>query len=362
MRVGLIGTGFGAKVHLPGWRSVDGVEVVAVCSSDGARAQRVADRFGIARAYDDPQALIADPDVELVDVCTHADTHHDLALASLEAGRHLLCEKPLALDAAQTGELVAAAAARPELVAAVCFEHRYQPARRLLRDLVADGRVGTPRMVVGSVLVDMSLNPESPAYYHGPYALRASAGGVLSQVVVHYLDLIMSVFGDIEGVRGRLATTVPERPVAVGPPPRTGDDAPPDRAIAELRAVDADDCVALHGTLPGGGLVSMVGSWAVHHGSGPRIEAHGSAGSVLLTPDGTVHAGRAGEPSAPVPLPDGYRVDGEGPGLVGVFARLAADLHAAVESGGRVHPPLLPTLADGHRVQLLVDAILADGA
>jgi predicted dehydrogenase len=359
MRVGLIGTGFGAKVHLPGWRSLDGVEVVAVCSSDGVRAQRVADRFGIARAYDDPQALIADPDVELVDVCTHADTHRDLALTTLAAGRHLLCEKPLALDAGASGELVAAAAARPELVAAVCFEHRYQPARRLFGDLVAGGWLGTPRMVVASVLVDMSLNPDSPAHYHGPYALRASAGGVLSQVVVHYLDFIMSVFGPIEDVRGRVATTVPERPVPAGPPPRTGDPPPAVREIARLRAVDADDCVALHGTLPGGGLVSLAGSWAVHHGGGPRIEAHGSAGSVLLTPGGAVHAGRAGERAAPIPIPDRYAL--EGPGLVPVFARLAADLHAAVAAPGRARPPLLPTLADGHRVQLLVDAILADG-
>jgi predicted dehydrogenase len=158
MKVGLIGTGFGTRVHMPAMRADPGIEVVAICSARRDRAEQAAEEWGVPFIASDYRELIARDDVELVDVCTPPDSHAEMTIAALEAGKHVLCEKPLAMNVAEASAMAAAAdsarARRPELVDAVHHEMRYFPMRRRLRDLVRrrrrvrpDGHLGgTPRV------------------------------------------------------------------------------------------------------------------------------------------------------------------------------------------------------------------------
>ncbi len=153
-----MGTGFATGVHLPGFRLVRGVEVVAICSASRDRAHGAAARFGIPRATDDYRELVGRDDVDLVDVCTPTRSHYDITIAAIEAGKHVLCEKPVAMTAAEAAEMADRAEAAG-VVNAVNHEMRYAPARRHLRRLVDDGFLGDVRFVDASVLVDYAVNP-----------------------------------------------------------------------------------------------------------------------------------------------------------------------------------------------------------
>ncbi len=132
--IGVIGAGFGALVHIPGYRAVPGFEVVGVCSAPADHPQAVADRLGIPFACTDYRAIVGRPDVDLVSIAVPPHLHYDVAMAAIAAGKHVVCEKPIALNAAQAREL-AAAAKRAGVVNVVNHEFRYHPARAKLREL-----------------------------------------------------------------------------------------------------------------------------------------------------------------------------------------------------------------------------------
>ncbi|MGH9263040.1 MAG: Gfo/Idh/MocA family protein, partial [Acidimicrobiales bacterium] len=147
VRVGVIGTGFGRRVQVPALALVRGVRVTAVASGHRANAEATAREFGIPHVFDDGAELARSREVDLVLVASTPDTHEPYAVAALEAGKHLLCEKPMALDAAQAGRMVAAAERRPTQVAWMDHELRYEPNRRKVRDLIRAGAIGEVRHV-----------------------------------------------------------------------------------------------------------------------------------------------------------------------------------------------------------------------
>src|SRR5690606_31530199 len=140
--VGVLGAhAWAEKAHLPGYAAYDRANLVAICDIVPERARLMADKFGIKKVYSDPEALIDDPEVEMVDVCTPTDTHLPLSLAAIKAGKHVLSEKPLAHDARD-----AFAAARAADAAGVRtklgFTFRYSPAVRQLQQWIKDGTLG----------------------------------------------------------------------------------------------------------------------------------------------------------------------------------------------------------------------------
>ena len=144
IRVGVLGAGAWAQfAHIPGFKRDARCQVVAIADPVVERARAFAEQFGIADVYDNHAELIARSDIDLVDVCTPSATHFELSWAALEAGKHVLCEKPVAYDFRET-QRAAAFATSKGLKTKLGFTFRYSPAMRYMKALIDEGYVGTP--------------------------------------------------------------------------------------------------------------------------------------------------------------------------------------------------------------------------
>ena len=230
--VGIVGHGFMGDAHSQAWRTAGHVfdlplrpVMAALCGRDGAAAATAAARHGWAAVETDWRSLIARDDVHLVDVCTPGDRHAEIAIAALRAGKHVLCEKPLANSVAQAQAMAQAAAqARDQGVRSmVGFNYRRVPALALARRLIADGRIGQLRHVRAAYLQDWLADPAAPLTWR---LQRERAGsGALSDLGSHIVDIAEYLSGDrLAGVSGISRTFVTERPLpaAPGQEPRTG--------------------------------------------------------------------------------------------------------------------------------------------
>ena len=356
LRIGLVGTGFGTRVHVPAFARCPGVELVSICSARLDRAKEAAERFDVPSFTDDFRELIDRDDVDLVDVCTPPDSHLEISLAALDAGRHVLCEKPLALDAGQAEQMAVAARAAEErgLVHAVNHEMRYLPVRRYIRQLVAEGFLGRPQFVTTAIHVDHGTNPSMEPYYWGWLAESGKGGGALMSLFSHHLDLLRFCFGEIHDPSGRIATLIPERPV-LGFEYRDGDPIGPDTPTFGTRPVDTDDTAAFTATIGDGAVLTVSGSWSLHHPSGVRLEVYGDGGTLQLLPDGRLVGSRAGD-GEPRELTPTFELPAAGDDhyLVPALAALITDVQGAVEGVG---DRLFATFEDGWRLQQTIDAV-----
>src|SRR3954447_13889624 len=160
IRAGILGTGWAAGRHAEALRRLPGVELAAVAGRDAAGAAAFAERCGVASVHPSAAALLEDPSIDAVHVCTVNAVHAEQARDALAAGKHVLCEKPLGVSAAETGELVALAEeARGErgLVSAVCFNYRHYPVIEHVRRALARQDYGPAHFVRGAYLQDWLL-------------------------------------------------------------------------------------------------------------------------------------------------------------------------------------------------------------
>ncbi|HXQ57801.1 MAG TPA: Gfo/Idh/MocA family oxidoreductase, partial [Actinomycetes bacterium] len=207
-RVGIVGTGWMAATHTEALRRL-GVEVAGVAGRSPDRAREVADRLGLATAYDSVEALMADDSLAAVHVTSPNDVHATQAAAALRAGRHVVCEKPLGVSAEETAALVDLAA-DAGLVNAVCFNLRFSPHNHNAAGMVRDGSLGEPRYVSGGyhqdwLLLETDWNWRLVADRQG--GLRAVA-----DIGSHWIDLVCFVTGRrVTEVLADLHTFVPER-------------------------------------------------------------------------------------------------------------------------------------------------------
>jgi predicted dehydrogenase len=357
VRVGIVGTGFGKRVHLPGFQAAPGLTITAICSADLGRAQEAALECGAPHAFDDYQKMVDSDEVDLVSVATPPRLHAAVTEAALRAGKHVLTEKPFAMNVDEAQRLVALAA-QSDVVAAVVHEMRYIPARRHLRDLVASGFLGDVRAVMSTVYADYAVNPSMEPYYYGWVNVVAEGGGYLNSLLSHHIDLMRFTFGELHGVTGTVSQQLPERP-ELDFEYRDGDPIGPETKTIGMRAVDADDGATLTARLANGALVTLGGSWVVHGGAGERLEAYGSEGTLRLE-GGRVLGARAGETGfAEIPLPEELKAtEAAGPYMVPFFAGLAGDLRAAIV-GDSDRELIYATFADALRVQEITDLMLA---
>ena len=213
-----------ARAHSQAWRTVDRVfdlplrpRLAAICGRDQAATAAAADRLGWAAAETDWRALIARDDVQLIDIAAPGGLHAPIAIAALQAGKHVLCEKPLANTLAEA-ELMAAAAdaAFPSGARAmVGFNYRRVPALALARRLVEQGRIGTLRHVRAVYLQDWLVDPDSPLTWR--MQAEQAGSGALGDLGAHIVDLARFLTGDeIAGVSAVSATFVEERPLLDG--------------------------------------------------------------------------------------------------------------------------------------------------
>lgn len=202
LRAGIIGTGFIGPVHLEALRRL-GIAVTAICDLEG-RANAAAERFGISRAFADYRDMLAWPDVDVVHVAAPNRYHCAMSLAALEAGRHVVCEKPLAMTTRETARIVRAAR-RARTVFAVNYNVRFYPAVLQLRTLVARGELGEIIHVHGAYFQDWLLKDTD---YN--WRLRPEEGGKLRAVAdigTHWMDTVCFILGArIQSVLADLGT------------------------------------------------------------------------------------------------------------------------------------------------------------
>ncbi|GHF44596.1 Gfo/Idh/MocA family protein [Streptomyces griseosporeus] len=371
LRIGLVGYAFMGAAHSQGWRTVGRVfdlprrpVLAAVCGRDAAAVRAAADRHGWAAAETDWRALIARDDIDLVDICTPGDSHAEIAVAALAAGKHVLCEKPLANTVAEAETMVRAAdeARRRGQVAMVGFNYRRVPATALARRMVAEGRLGTLRHVRVTYLQDWLVDPAFPLTWR---LRREHAGsGSLGDLGAHIVDLAQYLAGEpLAGVSALTETFVRERPLPSAP--TSGLAAV---SSAGTGTVTVDDAALFTGRFTSGALASFEATrYATGRKNALRIELNGERGSLafdlerlneLWYHDGTEPADHAGfrrilvtEPGHP--YLDAWWPPGHGLGYEHTFVHQACDLVLAVAEGRAPEP----SFADGLQVQRVLAAV-----
>ena len=283
--VGLIGYAFMGAAHSQAWRTAHRVfdlpltpDMVALCGRDEAKARAAAGKLGWASVETDWKTLVAREDVGLVDICTPGDSHAEIAVAALAAGKHVLCEKPLANTVAEAVAMAEAARAARErgVRSMVAFNYRRVPALALARKLIADGRLGTIRHVRAQYLQDWIVDPDFPLVWR---LEKAKAGsGALGDIGAHIIDLAQFLTGDlITGVSGVTETFITERPLVAESSGLTA------AGSAERGQVTVDDAALFTARFAGGALGSFEATrFATGRKNAMRIEVNGSAGSVAF--------------------------------------------------------------------------------
>lgn len=209
IRVGVIGSGFAATSHIDALRRVASVEITALAASSDAKAAVAGERFGIDRTFGDYRELLAWDEIDSVHNCTPNHLHLGINLEALHAGKHLLSEKPLALDTGETGVLVEEAD-RAGLVCGVCFNYRHFPLVRQAKAMLEANKVGAPHLIHGGYLQDWLLYPTD-----WNWRLDTGKGGAsraVADIGSHWMDLIQYITADrIDEVFAVLDTVHDER-------------------------------------------------------------------------------------------------------------------------------------------------------
>ncbi|MFD7401694.1 Gfo/Idh/MocA family protein [Streptomyces sp. NPDC059866] len=371
LRIGMVGYAFMGAAHSQGWRTVGRVfdlprrpVLAAICGRDATAVRAAADRHGWAAAETEWRALIARDDVDLVDICTPGDSHAEIALAALAAGKHVLCEKPLANTVEEAEAMAAAAEAAYERgqLAMVGFNYRRLPATALARRMVAEGRIGTLRHVRVTYLQDWLVDPQAPLTWRLRKELAGS--GSLGDLGAHIVDLAQYLAGEqLAGVSALTETFVRERPLPGGSA----------RGLSAVTAagtgqVTVDDAAVFTARFASGALASFEATrYATGRKNALRIELNGERGSLafdlerlneLWYHDGTEPDAHAGFRRILVTEPDHPYLEawwppGHGLGYEHSFVHQARDLVHAVAEGRRPEP----SFADGLQVQRVLAAV-----
>jgi predicted dehydrogenase len=343
LRAGIVGAGFAARLHAHAAR-VCGARVSAVAASNATRSAQAREELGAERDLATAEELVVSDAVDVVHICAPNDLHVPLALAALAAGKHVVCEKPIALDLAGAESLLAAAAASG-LVVTVPFVYRYYPTVREARARMRSAGAGAPRLIHGGYLQDWLAAPGSDNW-----RTRAAAGGAsraFADIGSHWCDLVEFVSGErIAALTARTATVQAERG----------------------EAVDTEDVATMLFETAGGAPGSLVVS-QVSAGRKNRLffeittesetlafdqEQPDQLAALRLPAAETVQRGAdtlSPEAAAYVTVPAGHPQ-----GYQDCFNAFAAETYAAIAGGGRAEG--LPGLEDGLRAVRLTEAVL----
>ena len=358
--VAIVGTGMIGAVHRRA-ALLAGATVRGVAASSPARAQEVAQAWGLPRGYGGIEDVVADPQVQVVHICTPNHLHRSMAQAALEAGKHVVCEKPLAttLDDARA---LAALAGSTGRVATVPFVYRYHPVVREARARIAAGELGPLRLIHGSYLQDWLLDPASNNWRVDP--ALGGVSRVFADIGSHWCDLVEWVGGErFAEVSAAFETVIEQRDAA------TGQSFATPAAGGDTRAVSSEDVAAAMFKTDQGTLATVTVS-QVSAGRRNRLwfEIDGAKACVAFDqedcerlwighPDQREEvfvrgpgAGSAEQRRLSV-LPAGHAQ-----GYADCFEAFVADTYRAI---ARERPEGLPTFEDGLRSALIVDRVIA---
>ena len=357
LRVGVAGAGFIGRVHVASARKA-GAEVVAIAASTPERSAAVANELDIPTPAGSVEELLAH-ELDVLHVTTPNHLHAPFALAALEAGVHVVLEKPIGLDSAQAQALVDAARGR-DLVVAVPFVYRFYPTVRQAREMVRAGEIGDLRLLHGHYLQDWLALPGDANWRVD--AVQGGASRAFADIGSHWCDLVQFVTGSrITRVLARTGTVVAARSTA------TQESFASPAADGATAPVTTEDLVTLMFETATGVLGSVVVS-QVSHGRKNRLwfEVDGSLAALSFdqeNPESLWVGGRAGsrtvvrDPATLAPAAARYATlpAGHPQGYADCFDAFVADTYAAV-SGDK--PEGLPVLSDGAAAVALTDAVV----
>lgn len=353
--IGIIGYGMMGKAHSYGYTLAPHIRELGcrprlrmISGRHREAVQSAAQIFGVERAVIDWREVLADPEVDVVDICTPPGTHAEIVEAAAQAGKAILCEKPLA--AGYDGALRAAQAVRRAGVRnAICFNYRRLPALSLMKQMIDDGRIGDPRLWRASWLSDEFLDPEVPFDWRFRRSMGAST---IADLGAHLIDLAGWMIGDVDAVSAQSQTFVTERR---------------DPDAAGLVSVDADDASSALLRFRSGALgVFETAKISPRRPCDFTVEVNGSRGTLRFDYSrlNELWYGDAGEPPelygmrriraehASHPQTEGWWPIGQGVGYGASFVNQAADLLAQWPAG-----TWSPDLETGLRVQAVCEAI-----
>jgi predicted dehydrogenase len=335
----VVGTGFGARVHVPALRAA-GFDVVALVGRDRARTARRADRLGVPYATTSLADALTVTDVDAVTIAAPPSAHAALAIEVCEAGRHVICEKPFALNAVEADAMVAAAD-RAGVTALVGHEFRWAPERALGARALADGLIGAPHLGAFVQYVPLVADPDTrvPDWWFD----TGRGGGWLGASGSHLVDQVRTWFGDVDNVSAALPTVA--------------------------RRVGAEDSFSARMSVRGGVevMVQQTAASYTPHVVGLAVVA-GSDGTLEIAADGVWLSDRSGRRMLPVPddlvLPAAPDTSDDPRHRythleLGPYTRLCEALRAGVDGNPQPGPVPVPTFADGLACVRVLDAIRA---
>ncbi len=362
LRVGLVGYGFMGRTHANAYAQVGHFfdlerrpVVTAVCARNAERAREFADRWGIETIVPDWQSLVARDDIDLIDIASPNDTHHDIAIAAAEAGKMVLCEKPLGRNAAESREMVDAVE-KAGVANMVWYNYRRVPAVTLARNLIDEGRLGRIFHYRAKFLQDWTISSDLPQGGEGLWRLDVgvAGSGVTGDLLAHCIDTALWLNGPIDSVSGMTETFIRERQHNI-----TG----------KVEPVGIDDASAFLARFGNGSLATFEATrYARGHKALYTLEINGEHASIFWDlhdlhrlqyfdhrDEGTTRGWRSVHiTDGDHPYMDKWWVPGLQIGYEHTFIHQVADFLAGVESG----TPAAPTFRDALATDLVTDAVL----
>ncbi|MDE1994337.1 MAG: Gfo/Idh/MocA family oxidoreductase [Rhizobiaceae bacterium] len=360
----VVGTGFIGAVHIDSIRRL-GARIAGIVGSSPERAREKALQFGIERAYGSYEEMLADPSVDVVHITSPNDEHPAQAEAALRAGKHVICEKPLALTSVET-ERLRKLAAETGLIAAVNFNIRFYPQVHEMRARIDSGATGTPFLVTGSYMQDWLLYDTD-----WNWRVESARGGdlrVVGDIGSHWFDLATFVTGQpIVEVLAELPTFVPIRKRPVGPVEtfsNTGTGATTDVQIAS-----EDAALILVRFRDGARGVVTASQVSAGHKNGITLEINGAKSSVAWRGERAdeLWIGHRSKPNEilmrdpSLMLPEATSVatlpGGHGEGFENGFKAMYRAVYTDIAAGKPSETPAYATFEDGHEEALIVEAV-----
>jgi predicted dehydrogenase len=366
----LIGYKFMGKAHSNAWRQLNHffpdlparVELAAICGRDAAAVGRARALYGWARAETDWRKIAQGPDIDIVDISTGNDTHCEMALAALGAGKAVVCEKPLARNLPEARQMLAAAR-RARTVSIVCHNYRRIPAVALARQMIESGELGKRLFHFRARYAqEWLVNPNFPRTWRLQKNLAGS--GAHADIDAHIIDLARHLMGEFKEVCGTMATFIRQRPL-----PEPGSVPPRPAPGGKMGRVTVDDAVSWIGRFENGALASLEATrFALGRKNHITFEINGDKGSLYFDfedmnrlkfysgADARRRRGftdiivtdREAHPYARHWWPPGHII-----GYEHTFTNTFADFVAAVASGSAMHPSFL----DGARCMAVMEAV-----
>ncbi|MDO8667880.1 MAG: Gfo/Idh/MocA family oxidoreductase [bacterium] len=339
IRIGIIGTGFGAKVHLPGFQTIKEAEVFGIAGSDWKKTSEIAEEKKVEIAFKSWQELIASPKIDAVSITAPPYLHFKMALTALKNGKHVLCEKQLAMNAKEARQM-AELADKSRLINMVNFEFKNIPHWIYMKDLLQKNHLGRISRININWITGGRANSKLPFLWQNE---NKFGGGALFAYGSHMIDYIEWFFGPVEKVFGKLSIL---------------------KHKVSGKTPTAEDTCDILMKLKNGALVNMITSNVIVNGCGHRIEVYGEKGSLKLR-NTNLKDGIYGfellewltnqNQEKIIPLPGRYSklTETYPDGRLEAFIKIAERFIKAIKT----KTPPSPSFKEGLRTQIIMDAI-----